>query len=394
MVLYGLGTTIGAGIYALIGELAATAGYFSPVSFLVASFIAALTALSFAELSSRFPRAAGAAIYIREGFHSKFLSTTAGLLVCLAGLVSAAALLNGFVGYLQHFFDIDAWLIISSLCLLLGAIAAWGISLSVTLAGLITLIEVGGLIMIIVVGHGALTELPNRWAELIPPLDLSVWQGTLVGALLAFYAFIGFEDMVVVAEEVKDVKQNLPKAIILTLVITTSLYMLIMITAVLAVQPSELAKSAAPLTFLYQHFTGNSGGIISIIGLFAIINGALIQMIMASRILYGLSSHGQLPSMFSDVHPVTRTPLLSTLIVTLTVLVLALVGRLSLLAETTSIIMLIIFAAVNLALLRVKLREQYAEGATIFPFWVPLFGFIFSSGFVLATAINLKSIIA
>lgn len=104
MVLYGLGTTIGAGIYALIGELAATAGYFSPVSFLIASLIATLTALSFAELSSRFPRAAGAAIYIREGFHSKFLSTIAGLLVCLAGLVSAAALLNGFVGYLQLFF--------------------------------------------------------------------------------------------------------------------------------------------------------------------------------------------------------------------------------------------------------------------------------------------------
>lgn len=394
MVLYGLGTTIGAGIYALIGELAATAGYFSPVSFLIASLIATLTALSFAELSSRFPRAAGAAIYIREGFHSKFLSTIAGLLVCLAGLVSAAALLNGFVGYLQYFFNIDAWIIISTLCLLLGAIAAWGISLSVTLAGLITLIEVGGLLMIITVGHDALAELPQRWHELIPPLEITPWKGAFIGALLAFYAFIGFEDMVVVAEEVKDVKQNLPKAIILTLLITTLLYMLIMITAVLAVAPSELAKSTTPLTFLYQYFTGNNGTIISIIGLFAIINGALIQMIMASRVLYGLSSHGQLPSILSEVHPVTRTPMLSTLIVTLTTLLLALIGHLSLLAESTSIIMLVIFAVVNLALLRVKLRDPHPEGATTFPFWVPLLGFIISSSFVFTTAINLKAIIA
>jgi APA family basic amino acid/polyamine antiporter len=385
MVLYGLGTTIGAGIYALTGELAGTAGYFSPISFLIAALIASLTALSFAELSSRFPRAAGAAIYVREGFNSKLTSTITGLLVCVAGLVSAAALLNGFVGYFQVFFNYPDWLIISIMALLLGGIAAWGVTASVSLAGLITLIEVGGLIMIIFVSRSALAEFPTRWIEFIPPLDVASWEGIFLGSLLAFYAFIGFEDMVVVAEEVKEVKSNLPKAIIFTLTITTVLYVLIMVTAVLAVPPAELATSKAPLTYIFQSFTGKSGTVISIIGLFAIINGALIQIIMASRVIYGLSSHGQLPSILSFVHPKTQTPLLATVIATSVVLVLALIGHLSLLAESTAIIMLIIFSMVNLSLIRVKITQKKPEGATLFPFWVPVAGFIMSVCFVVST---------
>ena len=388
MVLYGLGTTIGAGIYALAGELAGTAGYFAPISFFIASLIATLTALSFAELSSRFPRAAGAAIYVREGFHSKIASTTIGLLVCLAGLVSAAALLNGFVGYMQIFINLPDWLIITIMSVILGSIAAWGISASVSIAGLITLIEVGGLIMIIVVSHSALADLSDRWLEFIPPFHLASWQGVFLGALLAFYAFIGFEDMVVVAEEVKDVRRNLPKAIMLTLAITTVLYIVIMMTAVLALPPAELAKSNAPLVYMYQFFTGDKGTIISIIGLLAIINGALIQIIMASRVIYGLSSHDQLPAALGVVNPITQTPLLATFIVTVTVLLLALIGHISVLAESTSIIMLVIFSVVNLSLIRIKLHDPHPPGSTVFPIWIPVFGFIVSSGFVISTLLN------
>jgi len=195
--------------------------------------------------------------------------------------------------------------------------------------------------------------------------------------------------MVVVAEEVKDVQRNLPKAIIFTLAITTVLYVLIMMTAVLALPPAELANSKAPLTYLFQHFTGNNGTIISIIGLLAIINGALIQIIMASRVLYGLSSHQQLPKILSYVHPKTQTPLLATLIASVTVLILALIGHLSLLAESTAIIMLIIFSMVNLSLIRVKIRDPNCEGATLFPLWVPIIGFILSLGFVSSTLIKL-----
>jgi len=390
MVLYGLGTTIGAGIYALVGELASIVGYFAPISFLIASIMATLTAMSFAELSGRFPQAAGAALYIKEGFASQRLSTITGLLVILAGLVSAAALINGFVGYLHQFISIDRLPIIILITCLMGSIAAWGISASVSIASLITIIEIGGLLLIIGISiSGTTFHLDTMKAALIPSADFTQWSAIFAGTLLAFYAFIGFEDMVDVAEEVKDVKRNLPLAIILTLAITTVLYMLIMTTAVLAVSPAELALSEAPLAFIYQHFTGNNATAISIIGLLAIINGALIQMIMASRVMYGLGSRGQLPRILSIVHPKSQTPLIATFIATFTVLFLALIGHLSILAEITSLIMLSIFSLINLALVRIKKRSPSTEGSICFPIWLPLTGFIVSLGFLILTVINL-----
>ena len=390
MVLYGLGTTIGAGIYALVGELAGIAGYFAPISFLIASLMATLTAMSFAELSGRFPLAAGAALYVREGFSSQRLSTLTGLLVILAGLVSAAALINGFVGYLHQFVDIDRLQAILLITSILGGIAAWGISTSVTLAALITIVEIGGLLLIIGVSFsGATIYVDNLSTTLLPSADITHWTSIFAGALLAFYAFIGFEDMVDVAEEVKNVKRNLPLAILLTLGITTVLYMLIMITAVLAVSPEQLAGTEAPLAFLYQHFTGNDATLISVIGLLAIINGALIQMIMASRVMYGLGSRGQLPSILSLVHPHTQTPLIATFVATITVLILALIGHLTILAEITSLIMLSIFSMINLALLRIKKRSPSTGGSINFPRWIPLSGFIVSLSFLMLTLLHI-----
>jgi basic amino acid/polyamine antiporter, APA family len=389
MVLYGLGTTIGAGIYALVGELAGIAGYFSPISFLIASLMATLTAMSFAELSGRFPLAAGAALYVKEGLSSQRLSTITGLLVILAGLVSAAALINGFVGYLHEFVDIDRLPIILITTLTLGGIAAWGISTSVTLAALITIVEIGGLLLIIGVSFSGTTIYVDKLSTtLLPSADITHWKSIFAGALLAFYAFIGFEDMVDVAEEVKNVKRNLPLAILLTLGITTFLYMLIMITAVLAVTPDQLSKTEAPLAFLYQHFTGNNATLISIIGLLAIINGALIQMIMASRVMYGLGSRHQLPALLSFVHPKSQTPLIATAIATAIVLILALVGHLSILAEITSLIMLCIFSMINLALVRIKKRSPFTEGSINFPTYIPLSGFIVSLGFLVLTLLS------
>lgn len=390
MVLYGLGTTIGAGIYALVGELAGIAGYFSPISFLIASLIATLTAMSFAELSGRFPQAAGAALYIKEGFSSQSLSTIAGLLVILAGLVSAAALINGFVGYLHEFIEVDRLPAILLITFVLGGIAAWGISTSVTLASLITIVEIGGLLLIIAVSFSGTAISVEKLSEtLLPSTDFTHWKGIFAGALLAFYAFIGFEDMVDVAEEIKNVKRNLPLAILLTLGITTLLYLTIMTTAVLAVTPEQLAATEAPLAFLYQHFTGNNATLISIIGLLAIINGALIQLIMGSRVMYGLGSRGQLPTFFSFVHPKSQTPLIATIVATVIVLILALIGHLSILAEITSLIMLCIFSMINLALLRIKKYKPHTEDSINFPRWIPLSGFIVSLSFLILTLVNI-----
>ena len=389
MVLYGLGTTIGAGIYALIGEIAGVAGYFAPVSFLVASLMAGFTALSFAELCARYPYAAGAALYVKHGFNSNRVSIVVGLLVIAAAVVSSAALLNGFVSYLHQFISIDRSIAILCVVLLLGGIAAWGIGESVTVASLVTLVEIGGLLLVIAVGNSALVEFPERWRELIPPLEITSWQGIYVGAVLSFYAFIGFEDMVDVAEEVKDVQRNLPLAILLTLGITTLIYLVLMVTAVLSVPPAELAVSGAPLAFLYEHHSGEKGIAISVIGLFAIINGALIQMIMASRVIYGMGSRGQLPAFLATVSQRTRTPLVATTLVTMIVLSFALIGGLASLAEATSVIMLTIFSMVNLALWRIKQTQPRPHGIRVFPKWVPVAGFIISFAFVINELIAL-----
>ncbi len=385
MVLYGLGTTIGAGIYALVGELAGIAGYFAPAAFLIASLMATLTAMSFAELSGRFPRAAGAALYVQEGFSSKGIAATIGLLVITAGLVSSAALINGFVGYLNQFIDIGRVPAITATAVLLGSVAGWGITTSVALASIITVVEIGGLLLVVFVSIVNLSPEAEFTAALLPSLDLSHWGSIFAGSLLAFYAFIGFEDMVDVAEEVKDVKRNLPAAILITLAITTLLYLAIMITAVLAVSPEVLASTEAPMAFLYQHFTGREPIVISVIGLLAIINGALIQIIMASRVIYGLASRSQLPAIFSRVNPKTKTPLLATTAATTIVLSLALAGHLSILAESTSFIMLCIFSMVNLALLRIKRKCPQTQGSINFPIAIPLAGFVVSLGFLLLT---------
>ena len=365
MVLYGLGTTIGAGIYALVGELAGVSGYLAPFAFLFAALLAGLTALSFAELSSRYPRAAGAALYVQIGLNSQRLARIIGLLVIAAGLISSAALVNAFSGYLNEIIHLERETVIILVALILVALAIYGIAESVFVASLITVVAVAGLVWIILISQSAFTQLPDKLPELVPSLSLIDFGFIFSGMLLAFYAFIGFEDMVDVAEEVKDAKRTLPLAIILTLAITIILYLAIMLVAVLSIPPSELALSQAPLATLYSFHTGQPATVITLIGMFSIINGALIQIIMASRVLYGLSYRKQLPALLSYVNPKTQTPIIATLLAGLVVIILALIGSLSSLAKITSIIMLMVFALINLSLWRIKKRDPAPENCTI-----------------------------
>jgi amino acid transporter len=383
MVLYGLGTTIGAGIYALVGEISAASGYLAPAAFFIASLLASLTALSFAELSGRYPQAAGAALYTQKGFHSTHFAFIVGLMVCLAGIVSCAALINAFVGYLQVYLELDRMILITIMTVMVGGIAAWGISESVTLAALITLIEIGGLLLIIYICKDSYTNISTHWQLLVPSTNINHWLAISSGAILAFYAFIGFEDMVEVAEEVQDVKRTLPLAILLTISITTIVYLLIMLGAILSLSPEIIAASATPLSLLYEIKTGNNSNIINIIGMVAIINGSIIQMIMASRVIYGLSSRNHLPAIFKSIHPRTQTPVISTALIIVIVLCLALIGRLSSLAELTSLIVLVTFSIVNLALWRIKKHTHKIEGVICVPRWLPLLGFLSCLGFVL-----------
>jgi basic amino acid/polyamine antiporter, APA family len=380
---YGLGTILGAGIYVLVGKVAIPAGPYVPVAFLVAAVLAVFTALSYAELAARYPKSGGAAVYVQAGFQRQWLALFVGFLLILTGMVSAATLVNGFVGYLRVFVDTPAWLVIALLVLGMGALAAWGIAESVMTAALITVIELGGLIFILVVTGKHLAELPARVAEFVPPANLHVWHGIFLGAFLAFYAFIGFEDMVNVAEETKEPTRNVPLAIMLALGVATLLYLLVALAAVLALPTAVLAGTEAPFALLYTQATGQAPIAISLISLFAVVNGALIQIIMASRVLYGMSREGWLHAALGRVHPVRRTPLLATALVTLSVLVLALWLPLVTLAKATSFITLVAFSLINLALLRIKRREPSPPGVRCFPTWIPWAGCLSSFSFVL-----------
>lgn len=371
---YGLGTIIGAGIYVLIGAVASKAGMFSPIAFLLAAFIAGFTAFSYAELSSRMPRSAGEAIYMQEAFGLRWLSSITGWSVVAIGLVSSATIANGFVGYLNIFFEIPTWLAITGLILTLGFIAAVGINESVWMATAITLLEIGGLIFVMFVAGDSLGQLPDRLPEMIPSFEGAHWSGIFIGAFLAFYAFIGFEDMVNVAEEVKDAPRLLPKAIIIALVVSSLLYLIIAVVAVLALPIETLSGSEAPLAAIVEASGKGNTLFISAISLIAVVNGALIQIIMASRVLYGMGNTGLAPKQLSEVHPRTQTPLVSTGLVTLAILILALWLPLVTLAQITSFITLMIFAGINIALVRLKLRDPQVPGAVHYPIWIPIIG--------------------
>jgi amino acid transporter len=382
VVFYGLGNILGAGIYVLVGKVAGEAGMLAPLAFFVACLVAAVTAFTYAELTARFPLSAGEAVYVQQGFAKVSLSVLAGLLISLAGLVSAATIVLGFVGYLQVFVDIPVWVGAVGLSLVLGAVAAWGIGKAVLIAALLTILEIIGLVIIIFVGWDQLGSLPERWSELIPSQGFVQWQGVFVGAFLAFYAFLGFEDMVNVAEEVKKPERNLPLAIVIALVLSTILYFLVSLVAVLTVAPSQLAESNAPLATVYEVATGKSPQLITIISLFAVVNGALIQMIMVSRIFYGMSSQGWLPDWLGYVHPKTHTPVIATALVTLAVLILALWLPLVALAKATSFFILIVFALVHIALWRIKRSQPLPQGVRPVPMWMPVLGVILTLGLI------------
>lgn len=382
LALYGLGTTIGAGIYALIGEVAGVAGMQAPIAFLVASVMAGLTAFSFAELSSRFPRSAGEAYYVQEAFGLRTLSVAIGFMVVFAGVVSAAAIVNAFVGYLHEFIDAPRTVAIIGIVTLLGLIAAWGIAESVIAAGIVTLIEIGGLLLVIWAGGGELSRLPEALPDMLPSAEWGSLSGIMAGAVLAFFAFIGFEDMVNVAEETKNPTKTLPLAIIITLVVTTLIYLVISVISVLAVPLDQLATHNAPLALIYERSTGSPAHVISVIGIIAVLNGALVQIIMASRVLYGLGAQRLLPAILATVNPYTQTPLVATGLVVSIILVLALGFGLAGLAETTSLITLAIFSLVNGALIRIRLRDGKPAEEVCYPLAVPVLGLLVSLGFL------------
>lgn len=374
--LFGLGVTIGAGIYVLIGATAGRAGMHAPLAFLLAAAVMAPTALTFAEFTSRMPVSAGEAAYVSAGFKSNTLARVVGLIVIAIGIVSAAAIARGSVGYIREFVSLPTSLILVAVIVVMGIIAAWGILESVAIASLMTLIELGGLLTIIVVGAAKSPDFFSRMPEVWIGLgNTAVLAGILSASLLGFFAFIGFEGLANIAEEVKDPRRNLPRAIFLTLAISTLFYMAVVWIALISVPQAELAAAPAPLSLVFQRVANAPPVAISAIAVIATINGIIVQMVMASRVTYGMADRGMLPTKLAVVSPTTHTPLNATVLVVLSVLFLALSVPLERLAEITSQLTLFVFALVNAALVRLKWRgDRVPTGAFAAPLAAPVIG--------------------
>lgn len=374
LVLYGTGITIGAGIYVLIGAVAGQAGKYAPWSFLIAAITMALTVASYAELSTRFPVSAGEAAYVRAAFQSRIMSTLTGLLTIAVGVVASSAVALGSAGYIQQFVDVPQTLIVVIVVVVLGAVATWGILESVLLASVFTLIEVGGLMAIIVAAVHV--DLPIMAALAQPlPLETGALSGIAFASLLAFFAFIGFEDLANVVEEAKVPHRDIPRAMVLTLLISTILYVAIAAIAISAVPLERLSSSAAPLSLVFQEVAGVSPATISAIAIVATLNTVLAQVTMAARVVYGMARQGDLPSIAGRVHPMTATPLIATALIVVLVIALALTVPLVRLAEITSLATLVVFALVNLALLRLRHRCVQSHGPHVrVPIFIPAAG--------------------
>jgi APA family basic amino acid/polyamine antiporter len=368
LVFYGLGVTIGAGIFALIGEIVRTAGNHAPLAFLLAGLIAGATGLSYALLASVYPRAAGEAVFVKVGMGA-IAGRIIGLCIMLIAIISSAVVTIAFGGYLGTLLPIPQTVMVSGVLLVLSIVAWLGVRQSVIFAAVITVLEVGSLIVITLSGAPLLADAPLLLKVATPPTDAVAWVAVFSATTIAFFAFIGFEDMVNMAEETIDPQKVMPKAIILTLLITVLLYALISTIAVSLPDREALTSSSAPLVVLFEAVTGFDGRPIAALASIAMVNGILIQIIMASRVTYGMAREGLIPSWFGKVGERHRTPGRAIAIVTLLIVVLAVGLPLVHLAQATSIVTLVVFTSVNLALWLIGSQQETPSVLKRWRYW-------------------------
>lgn len=383
LALYGIGNIVGAGVYVLIGKVAEPAGYLSVVAFLIAALVAFCAALSYAELAARFPVSAGISVYLHEAFKAARLSTVVGLLLVAAGAVSTATLLKGFSGYFHSLIPIHPALVMTAVMLILLAVMLRGIKESVRAAAILTIIEIGGLLFLITsvltTEPGVVSNFTNHFIQEMGTLNMAVMAGVISATFVAFYAFIGFEDMVNIAEEVKEPKKAFPRAILLAMLLVTVLYIVVAVVTLGVLSPAVLGASSAPLADAYKAATGNAAGIITVISLMATLNGILVNVIMGSRFLYGLANRGWIPPWFSKVSS-AHVPARGLTLVAAVALPCALWFPIERLAHVTSLLLLFVFLAVNLSLIVIRHRDaKESRTLRIAPVFMPWLGAIASA---------------
>jgi len=378
LTLYGVGLTLGAGIYVLIGEAAGFAGNSMWISFVLGAIVAIFAGLSYAELSALFPKAAAEYVFVKNAFKSEFIGFQVGWLTAITSMIVGATVALGFGGYFSQFVDLP--IVISAILLLvvLSMVSFIGIKQSAWANTIFALVTIAGLGIIIFLGITIDVEEPIDYFD--APHGMT---GIILAFVLIFFAFIGFEDMANVAEEVKKPKKTLPRAIILSIIITGVIYILVSLSAVRILNWEELSQSAAPLADIATRGLGSKGGItMSIIALFATASTVLITLVAGARILYGMAKSNSLPSIFAKIHPKTGTPWIAVIGILVTSVAFTLIGDIVIVANIVVFAIVITFAMINLSviLLRyVKPEDQRPFRVPLnigrFPI-LPLFGFI------------------
>jgi APA family basic amino acid/polyamine antiporter len=373
LILFVIGDVLGAGIYALVGEVGDKVGGAIWAAFLAAGLLAALTATAYSELVTKYPQAAGAALYAHRAYRTPFLTFMVAFAVMCSGITSASTLSRAFGGdYLSEFVELPVVLVGIAFICVIAAINFRGISESVKTNMALTAVELFGLLLVIVIGLAFLLDgggdssraFNFKEGEAVP---LSI----LAGASLAFFALIGFEDSVNVAEETRDPARNYPRALFGGLIVAGVVYLLVTLIASMAVATDTLAGSDGPLLEVVQLGPLSvSTKFFSAIALFALTNGALINMIMASRLVYGMAAQGIVPTALGRVHAGRRTPWVAILFTTALAIFLISSGDLTTLADTTVILLLMVFVVVNIAVLvlrRDPVDHDHYEAPTLLP---------------------------
>lgn len=375
LTIYGVGNILGAGIYGLIGSVVGQTGNLSWLVFVLASITGAFTGLSYAELSAMYPKSAAEFVYTEEAFKKRILSFILGWIIIFSGILSASTVSLVFGGYLSDLFGIPSIILniifAIILVLILSLINFIGIKTSTRTNILFTLIEASGLIIIIIIGFFG-EQAPNYFT--LP--SGSSFAVIFSAVALIFFAYIGFEDIANIAEEVKEPHKNLPKAIIYSIIITTILYCFTAISVVNILDYSTIAASDAPLKIVAETIMGPSGGIImTLIALFATANTVLIMLIVTSRMMYGMARDKALPEGLSKISPKYRTPIISVLLTMCFTIVPILFGDISIVAHATVFGVLINFILVNISLIALRKNKPNLER----PFklkpsikWVPI----------------------
>jgi APA family basic amino acid/polyamine antiporter len=378
LTLYGVGDILGAGIYGLVGKAAGALGSGLWVAFLLGFLVAGLSGLTYASLCSRFPKAAGSSFVVLKAFGSSFGAFAVGLTALFSGLTSMAAAARIFGGYFHGLASIPVEIGAAAFLTLVAAVLYRGIKESIAANTVLTLCEVGGLLIVIALGIPFLGSVD--YTSFVAPANPA---GTLAGPLLlsttvlVFYSFVGFEDIINVGEEVKDPHRTMPRGLMMALLIASAIYLLVAVVAVSVIPAQELANSQQPLVdVVAKAAPWFPTKIFTVISLLAVSNTALLNFLMGSRLLYGLAHLKVLPKFLDHVHPKRKTPTRAIFLVYGISLALCLTGEVSTLARSTSLLLLLVFITMNACLLKLKISGEKERPAFNVPIFVPALGAI------------------